>query len=173
MIEGKYLLKNLALEKELKLNMEQICMIEDFAAQAANDGGFMSRYVFERAVLVFAAIVLYPDRKEEITNMIGKDYDIRAAYQVLLETGLLEEMCDDYHSEINWLLSVGDTWFDETKDFEQSARGLLSTISDLSGDIVQSAAEKLQEAANGDSKIIEDFAKNWGYGRAARQEKSE
>lgn len=173
MIEGKYLLENLALEKELKLNMEQICMIEDFAAQAANDGGFMSRYVFERAVLVFAAIVLYPDRKEEITKMIGKDYDIRAAYQVLLETGLLEEMCDDYHNEINWLLSVGETWFDETKDFEQSARGLLSTISDLSGDIVQSAAEKLQEAANGDSKIIEDFAKNWGYGRAVRQEKSE
>lgn len=166
---GEYLMEHLAEEKEIKLNMEQICMIEDFAAQAANDGGFMSRYVFERAILVFAAIVLYPDRKEEITEMIGKDYDIRAAYQVLLETGLLEEMANDYQKELTWLLCIGDTWFEEVKDFEQSARGLLSTISDLSGDIVQGAFEKLQEAANGDAKIVEDFAKQWGYGRAAKE----
>lgn len=168
---GQYLLEQLAGEKEKRLNMEQVCMIEDFAAQAANDGGFMSRYVFERAILVFAAIVLYPDRKEEITEMIGKDYDIRAAYQVLLETGLLEEMANDYQNELAWLLCIGDTWFEEAKDFEQSARGLLSTISDLSGDIVQGAFEKLQEAANGDTKIIEDFAKNWGYGQTAKVDK--
>lgn len=166
---GEYLMEHLAEEKEIKLNMEQICMIEDFAAQAANDGGFMSRYVFERAILVFAAVVLYPDRKEEITEMIGKDYDIRAAYQVLLETGLLEEMANDYQKELTWLLCIGDTWFEEAKDFEQSARGLLSTISDLSGDIVQGAFEKLQEAANGDAKIVEDFARQWGYGRVASQ----
>lgn len=166
---GQYLLERLAGEKEVRLNMEQVCMIEDFAAQAANDGGFMSRYVFERAILVFAAIVLYPDRKEEITEMIGKDYDIRAAYQVLLETGLLEEMANDYQKELTYLLGIGDTWFEEAKDFEQSARGLLSTISDLSGDIVQGAFEKLQEAANGDAKIVEDFAKQWGYGRAAKK----
>lgn len=166
---GQYLPEQLAEEKEVRLNMEQVCMIEDFAAQAANDGGFMSRYVFERAILVFAAIVLYPDRKEEITEMIGKDYDIRAAYQVLLETGLLEEMANDYQNELTYLLGIGDTWFEEAKDFEQSARGLLSTISDLSGDIVQGAFEKLQEAANGDAKIVEDFAKQWGYGRAAKK----
>ena len=166
---GQYLVEQLAEEKEVRLNMEQVCMIEDFATQAANDGGFMSRYVFERAILVFAAIVLYPDRKDEITEMIGKDYDIRAAYQVLLETGLFEEMANDYQGELTWLLCIGDTWFEEAKDFEQSARGLLSTISDLSGDIVQGAFEKLQEAANGDAKIVEDFARQWGYGRAAKK----
>lgn len=157
-------------EKKLKLNMEQICMVEDFAAQAANDGGFLTRYIFERAILVFAAITLYPDRKDEITGMIGKDYDIRAAYQVLLETGLLEEMCKDYEKDIEYLLLVGDEWFIDVKDFEQSARGLLSTISDLSGDIVQQAAEKLQQAASGDMKIVEDFAQSWGYGRKIEAE---
>lgn len=161
----KELVATLKQEKELKLNMEQICMVEDFAAQAANDGGFLSRYIFERAVLVFAAIALYPDRKDEITEMIGKDYDIRAAYQVLLESGLFEEMCKDYEKDIEFLLLVGDDWFASVKDFEQSARGLLSTISDFSGDIVQQAAEKLQEAASGDMKIVENFAQNWGYGR--------
>lgn len=160
-------------EKKLKLNMEQICMIEDFAAQAANDGGFLTRYIFERAILVFAAIALYPDRKDEITGMIGKDYDIRAVYQVLLETGLLEEMCKNHEKDIRYLLLIGDEWFTDVKDFEQSARGLLSTISDLSEDIVQQAAEKLQQAASGDMKIVEDFAQSWGYGRKIDTEVSE
>lgn len=149
-------------EKNLKLTMEQICVIEDFAAQAANDGGFMNSYVFGRALLVFAAIVLYPDRKDEINGMIGEGYDIRLAYQTLLETGLLEEMSRDYETELDYLVTVGDNWFQEAKEFEQSARGLLSTISDLSGDIVSQAVSKLQAVASGDAKFVEEFADRWG-----------
>lgn len=149
-------------EKNLKLTMEQICVIEDFAAQAANDGGFMNSYVFGRALLVFAAIVLYPDRKDEINGMIGEGYDIRLAYQTLLETGLLEEMSRDYETELEYLVTIGETWFQEAKEFEQSARGLLNTISDLSGDIVSQAASKLQAVASGDAKFVEEFADRWG-----------
>lgn len=150
-------------EKDIKLTMEQVCIIEDFAAQAANDGGFMNSYVFERALLVFAAIVLYPDRKDEINSMIGEGYDIRLAYQTLLETGLLEEMSKDYEGELEYLITIGKTWFQEVKEFEQSARGLLNTISDLSGDIVSQAASKLQAVASGDAKFVEEFADKWGF----------
>lgn len=149
-------------EKNIKLTMEQVCIIEDFAAQAANDGGFMNSYVFERALLVFAAIVLYPDRKDEINGMIGEGYDVRLAYQTLLETGLLEEMSKDYEMELEYLVTIGETWFQEAKEFEQSARGLLNTISDLSGDIVSQAASKLQAVASGDAKFVEEFADKWG-----------
>lgn len=149
-------------EKDIRLTMEQVCIIEDFAAQAANDGGFMNSYVFERALLVFAAIVLYPDRKDEINGMIGEGYDVRLAYQTLLETGLLEEMSKDYELELEYLVTIGETWFQETKEFEQSARGLLNTISDLSGDIVSQAASKLQAVASGDAKFVEEFADKWG-----------
>lgn len=149
-------------EKDIKLTMEQVCVIEDFAAQAANDGGFMNSYVFERALLVFAAIVLYPDRKDEINSMIGEGYDIRLAYQTLLETGLLEEMSKDYEGELEYLVTIGETWFQEAKEFEQSTRGLLNTISDLSGDIVSQAASKLQAVASGDVKFVEEFADKWG-----------
>lgn len=149
-------------EKDIRLTMEQVCIIEDFAAQAANDGGFMNSYVFERALLVFAAIVLYPDRKDEINSMIGEGYDIRLAYQTLLESGLLEEMSKDYEGELEYLVTIGETWFQEVKEFEQSARGLLNTISDLSGDIVSQAASKLQAVASGDVKFVEEFADKWG-----------
>lgn len=149
-------------EKNIRLTMEQVCIIEDFAAQAANDGGFMNSYVFERALLVFAAIVLYPDRKDEINGMIGEGYDIRLAYQTLLESGLLEEMSKDYEGELEYLVTIGETWFQEVKEFEQSARGLLNTISDLSGDIVSQAASKLQAVASGDAKFVEEFADKWG-----------
>lgn len=156
---------DIEIEKDRKLTTEEVCKVEDFAIQAANDAGFLNRYIFERALLVFAAIVLYPDHKEDISAMIGEGYDIRVAYDTLLKTGLLEEMFKDYEFDITYLFEVGDTWFADVRRYEQSARGLLDTISTLSGDIVKSAAEQLQNAASGDVQVVQDFAKKWGFGR--------
>lgn len=156
---------DIKIEKDRKLTTEEVCKIEDFAIQAANDGGFLNRYIFERALLVFAAIVIYPDHKEDISAMIGEGYDIRVAYDTLLKTGLLDEMFKDYEFDITYLFEVGDTWFADVRRYEHSARGLLDTISTLSGDIVRSAAEQLQSAASGDVQVVQEFAKKWGLGR--------
>lgn len=156
---------NLKLEKSRKLSTEQICMIEDFAAQAANDGGFMNHFVFERAIFVFAAICLYPDKKEGLTALIGEGYDIRGAFDRIIKDGLAEEMYKTYQEDIDNLLSIGNTWFQDAAIYEHSARGLLDSINTLSGDIVQSAAEQLQKASEGEVGKILDFAEKWGANR--------
>lgn len=153
------------LEKNRTLTTEQIAMILDLSAQAASDGGFVSSYIFERAIMVFAAQILYPEKKEEIAAMIGNGYDIRLAFDTLLSSGLLEEMAEKFISDMQILSEEGWIWLKEVKEFQQSARGILDSINTLSGDIVQSAVKQLQQAASGDVKIIEDFANRWGFDR--------
>lgn len=158
---------DLELEKSRTLTTEQITMILDLAAQAASDGGFIVTYIFERAIAVFAAQVLYPENKEELAAMIGNGYDIRLAFDTIVSNGLLEQMMDEHKIDIDILFAEGETWLKEVKDFQQSARGILDSINTLSGDIVQAAAQKLQEVAAGDVSIVQEFADRWGFDRPA------
>ena len=156
---------DLELEKSRTLTTEQITMILDLAAQAASDGGFVVTYIFERALMVFAAQVFYPEKKEELAAMIGNGYDIRLAFDTIVSNGLLEQMMDEYWTDLNILFSEGEIWLKEVKDFQQSARGILDSINTLSGDIVQAATQKLQEVAAGDVSIVQEFANRWGFDR--------
>lgn len=163
---------DLELEKSRKLSTEQICMIEDFAAQAANDGGFMNRFIFERALFVFAATCLYPDKKETLTALIGEGYDIRGAFDEIVKDGLAAEMYKTYHTDIENLFAIGNTWFEDSATYEHSARGLLDSINTFSGDVVRSAVEQLQKVSNGDVGKILDFADKWGANRVKGEKKA-
>lgn len=134
-------------DKAVCLTTKQVESIFDFAAQAAEDNGLMSHYVFRRAIMVFAASVLYPDKTEEITSNVGPQYDISAIYDKLNEDGFIETMYTEHQDEIDYLLTLGEEWFDDTQSYVHSARGLLDALNTMSGDIVKSAYEKLQAAA--------------------------
>ena len=152
-------------EKNKKLSTEQVSMILDLAAQAASDGGFISSYIFYRAAYVFAAQVLYPEKKDTIASTVGVGYDIRLAFDLLVQDGTIEDMQTTYKADIEKLDNAAEVWYYEVSDYQQSARGILDTINTLSGDIVKSATEQLQQVANGDIKVIQEFANRWGFDR--------
>ena len=152
-------------EKNKKLTTEQVAMILDLAAQAASDGGFVSSYIFYRAAYVFAAQVLYPAKKDAIASTIGNGYDIRLAFDLLVQDGTLEDMQTKYKTDLEELDKNAEIWCQEVADYQQSARGLVDSITTLSGDIVKSATEQLQQVANGDVKVIQEFANRWGFDR--------
>ena len=158
---------NIEYEKNKKLTTEQVAMILDLAAQAASDGGFVSSYIFYRAAYVFAAQVLYPAKKDAIASTIGNGYDIRLAFDLLVQDGTLEDMQTKYKTDLEELDRNAEIWCQEVADYQQSARGILDAANILSGDIVKSAAEQLQKVANGDVKVIQDFADKWGFDRPA------
>ena len=154
---------DLEYEKNRNLTTEQICIIVDFTIQAANDGGFLNSFIFERALCVFAAQILFPDKKDDIASSIGQGYDIRLAFDLLVKDGTVEKLQKDYAADMQHLQEVGQIWFEEVETYEHSARGLLDTINTLSGDIVQSAVQQLQQVASGDAKVVQDFANKWGF----------
>lgn len=152
-------------EKSKNISTEQMAMILDLAAQAASDGGFVSSYIFPRAAYVFAAQVLYPEKKEAIAASIGQGYDIRLAFDLLAQDGTLEDMQTTYAKDMEELDFNAGNWYEDVSKYQQSARGLLDSITTLSGDIVQSAVEQLEKVANGDVKIVQEFADRWGFDR--------
>ena len=152
-------------EKSKKISTEQMSMILDMAAQAASDGGFISSYIFYRAAYVFAAQVLYPEKKDTIASTIGVGYDIRLAFDLLVQDGTIEDMQTTYEADMEKLDDEAEIWYCEVSDYQQSARGLVDSITTLSGDIVKSATEQLQQVANGDVKVIQEFANRWGFDR--------
>lgn len=156
---------DLKYENDKKISTEQMSMILDLAAQAASDGGFMSSYIFYRASYVFAAQVLYPEKKDVIASSIGSGYDIRLAFDLLVKDGTIEDMQSHYQDEMKELDTQGLIWMNEVGEYQQSARGLLDSINTLSGDIVKGAVEQLQSAASGDAKIVQEFAEKWGFNR--------
>lgn len=157
---------DLKYEKNKKISTEQMSMILDLAAQAASDGGFMSSYIFYRAMYVFAAQVLYPEKKDVIASSIGSGYDIRLAFDLLVKDGTIEDMQSHYQDEMKELDTQGLIWMNEVREYQQSARGLVDSVNTISGDIVKTAVEQLQNVAKGDVKVINDFADHWGFDRA-------
>ena len=138
------------LERAIKLSTKQVETILDFAIQAANDNDYMSSLVFQKAMLVFAATVLYPDRKEEISSAIGSQYDISAIYDKLNDEEFFEKMDADFCETMEYLRDVSVDWFEDAKSYAHSARGLLDSLNTLSGDIVKSAVEQLQKTVQSD-----------------------
>lgn len=152
-------------EKECCLSAQERYDIIDFATQAAEDNGFMNSFIFERAIWLFAAIRLCEDRRDEIASMVAAD--LLEAWSELVADGTIEEMQANFADELEILAAEASVWFDEYTTYAHSARGLLSTIQNLSGDIVASAVEQFRNIqGNGDFQQVLDIAQNWGMSNA-------
>lgn len=154
---------NLDLEKICKLSCMEQYEIMDFAMQAAEDNGFINSFIFERALYLYAAIVLFQERKEEIAAAIAES--LPQAWTKFVEDGTIEQLINDYPDDMNMLADNAQRWYDEYVTYAHSARGLLDTIKIFSGDIVESAANRLVNSTDGDISKILDIADSWGMNR--------
>lgn len=152
---------NFTSEKKSKLTTQDIYDIIHFAAQSAEDNGFVNQFVFDRALYAYAAIILYPDRKGEIGRMVSDN--ILSAWNSLLEDGTVEDMYNNYQTELNVLADNGAVWLTDYVKYLQSARGLLSSFQEFSGDIVETAVEKFKNVSDevGANRVLE-IANEWG-----------
>lgn len=148
-------------EKQRVLSTQELYEIMDFATQAAEDNGFMNSFIFYRALYLFAAIRLYEDRKEEIAGLVAAN--INTAWDTLINDGTIEDMVKNYELDLTMLVANGEIWLEEFTEYAHSARGLLNTIQEFTGDIVQQAAKQLQNTAS-DPRIQEvlSVAEEWG-----------
>lgn len=158
---------NVSVEKDLNITSEDMYAIFNCAKDIAELDGFVSSFIFERSMYIYAAIVLYPERKEEIMEIASKD--MFNAWQELLNDGTLEKMQDEFKVELDTLCQEGQKWFDEYVAYSKSARALLGVIQSLSDVIVEQTAKRFQEASS-DKKAstILDIADKWGMNNPAQ-----
>lgn len=157
------------LETTRKLTSQDIYDIIHFSAQSAEDNGFVNQYVFERALYAYAAIILYPDRKEEIGRMVSNN--ILDAWDALVSDGTTSDMEKNFNSDIKILGEVGSVWLDDYIKYLQSARGIFSTFQTFSGDIVESTVNRFKDAFNeNDAKTVLEIADKWGMNNTPKDE---
>lgn len=156
-------------ETAKKLTSQDMYDIIHFAAQSAEDNGFVNQFIFERALYAYAAIILYPDRKEEIGRMVSNN--ILDAWDALLDEGTIEDMNKNFAVDMDALGRIGSVWLDDYIKYLQSARGILSSFQEFSGDIIQTAVEKFKTVSDevGANQVLE-IANNWGMNNNPEKE---
>lgn len=156
-------------EKNSKLTSQDIYDIIHFAAQSAEDNGFVNQFVFQRALYAYAAIILYPERKAEIGRMISEN--LLDAWNALLEDGTVEDMYDKYQTELNLLADNGAVWFTDYVKYLQSARGVFSVFQSFSGDIVNESVKRFKNAfSENDAQDVLDIVDKWGMNNSPKKE---
>lgn len=156
-------------ETAKKLTSQDMYDIIHFAAQSAEDNGFVNQFVFERALYAYAAIILYPDRKEEIGRMVANN--ILDAWDALLVDGTIEDMNKNFAVDMDALGRIGSVWLDDYIKYLQSARGIFSTFQTFSGDIVESTVNRFKDAFNeSDAKTVLEIADKWGMNNTPKDE---
>lgn len=157
------------LETTRKLTSQDMYDIIHFSAQSAEDNGFVNQYVFERALYAYAAIILYPDRKEEISRMVSNN--ILDAWDALVSDGTFSDMEQNFSADLKILGEVGSVWLDDYIKYLQSARGIFSTFQTFSGDIVESTVNRFKDAFNdSDAKTVLEIADKWGMNNTPKDE---
>ena len=116
-----------------------------FAMEAADDNGFINSFIFERALYVYAAIMLYQERKEELASLAAED--LLNAWQTIVMDETVENMQVDYFDILKVLMEEAEIWNEEYQAWAHSVRGILDTVQQFSGDIVNAAAGRLTETA--------------------------
>lgn len=157
------------LETTRKLTSQDMYDIIHFSAQSAEDNGFVNQYVFERALYAYAALILYPNRKEEISRMVSNN--ILDAWDALVSDGTFLDMEKNFSADLKILGEVGSVWLDDYIKYLQSARGIFSTFQTFSGDIVESTVNRFKDAfSESDAQTVLEIADKWGMNNTPKDE---
>lgn len=156
-------------EPAKKLTSQDMYDIIHFAAQSAEDNGFVNQFVFERALYAYAAIILYPDRKEELGRMVSDN--ILDAWDAFLADGTIADMNENFAVDMDALGRIGGVWLDDYIKYLQSMRGVFSVFQNFSGDIVESTVNRFKDVfSESDAQVVLDIADKWGMNNTPKDE---
>ena len=156
-------------EKKRKLSTQDMYDILHFAAQSAEDNGFINQFVYERALYAYAAVILYPDRKQELAAAISNN--ILDAWDVLIKDGTVENMDKDFSIDMEELARNGSIWLTDYSNYLQSLRGVFSSFQIFSNDMVDSAVNRFKDTFNENkAEEVLNILDKWGMSNNLEKE---
>ena len=157
---------NIEQEKNNIFTPQETYEIISAAIDMADDDGFVNSFVFERALYVCAARVLYEDKFDEINKSLVEDGSPLITWSKLLEDGTIDQMAAEYQSPLDYLASLGQTWFEEYTEAAHSLRSLIDVIQTFTGGMASNITEQLNTfKKDADIQNVVDIAGKWGLDR--------
>lgn len=154
----------LQLEKDSVFSAQEAYqIISDAIDFAEEDGGFINSFIFERALYVCAARVLYEDKADEINTSLLEDGSPLITWDKLLEDGTIDKMIDEHKDTLDYLADLGGIWFQEYVDAAHSMRSLVDVVNTLMEGMAGNMGKQLEMFKN-DAGIqnVTEIANKWG-----------
>lgn len=146
-----------------KLSTQDIYDIIDTAVHLAEDDGFINEFILERVLYECMALVVLPNRKDEIVELMEKSP--LSAWDTLVEDGTIEMLCKDYRQEIAHISDLTERWVETYGSHIHSMRGMLSYMDDLTSKLTKTLEEKVKGS---DIPKVLEVADKWGMNNEDR-----
>lgn len=157
---------NLEQEKNNVFTPQETYEIISAAIDMADDEGFVNSYVFERALYVCAARVIYEDKNEEINTSLLEDGSPLITWEKLLDDGTIDQMNAEHSESLNYLASLGEIWFEEYTEAAHSLRSLVDVIQTFTDGMAGNMSKQLDMfKQDTDVQNVIDIADKWGLDR--------
>lgn len=154
----------LQLEKDSVFTAQEAYQIISEAMEFAEENdGFINSYIFERALYVCAARVLYADIADAINDSIISNGSPLITWNELLKNGTVDRMAEEHGASLDYLASLGAVWFEEYTAAAHSMRSLIDVINAFVGGMAGNMGQQLEMFKN--DKGIQDvmnLADKWG-----------
>ena len=157
---------NLEQEKNNIFTPQETYEIISAAIDMADDEGFINSYVFERALYVCAARVLYEDKTEQINTSLLENGSPLITWKELLDDGTIDQMAAEHPESLDRLGSLGEIWFEEYTEAAHSLRSLIDVIQTFTDGMAGSVTKQLDMfKQDSDIQGVVDIADKWGLNR--------
>lgn len=144
-------------ESSRKLSTQDMYDIIDTAVRLAEDDGFINEFILERVLYECMALVVLPNRKDEIVELMEKSP--LSAWDTLVEDGTIDMLCKDYHQEIACVSGLTTRWVASYSDHIHSMRGMLSYMNDLTSKLSKTLEDTVRKS---DIPKVLEVADKWG-----------
>lgn len=163
---------NLELEKNSIFSAQEIYDIISEAIDMADDDGFINSFVFERALYVCAARVLYKDNDifDKINTSLVEDGSPLVTWNKLIEDKVIDTMIAEHQESLDRLATIGQIWFDEYTEAAHSMRSVVDVIEALTNNMASTMTNQLDAFKDTNVQNIIDIADKWGLNQALPQE---
>ena len=157
---------NLEQEKNNVFTPQETYEIISAAIDMADDDGFVNSYVFERALYVCAARILYEDKTDEINKSLIENGSPLITWEELLNDGTIDQMIAEHSESLDYLASLGEIWFEEYTEAAHSLRSLIDVIQTLMDGMAGNMGKQLDLFKQDvDVQNVMNIADKWGLDR--------
>lgn len=157
---------NLEQEKNSVFTPQEAYEIISAAIDMADDEGFVNSYVFERALYVCAARILYEDKAEQINTSLLENGSPLITWKELLEDDTIDQMIAEHSESLDYLAALGATWFEEYTEAAHSLRSLIDVIQAFTDGMAGNMGKQL-DMFKQDKEVqnVINIADKWGLDR--------
>lgn len=146
------------------LTSQEIYDMINSCLEEAEDNGFLSQFVFERALICHEVLLLIEDLDDIDSPMVAENP--LTAFDHFLEMGYIQNLIKNHTATVNYISKVAAQYFEDYEKYLLSIGGVLNKAEIFSSQILQNMGGQIKELTDSDDiKRTLQIAEDWGMNR--------